>query len=88
MPKVLVKTVALYFRDNVINGADLKIFYEPLDVWHGEEDVATFENTGGVNPAQNTNLSNLFDDSIYSFFMSDLNFNDQPEKHLLTTFEV
>lgn len=98
MPRFPVKTVALFFRDSYINAADLKIFYEPtpsldsLDVWHGEEDMATFEvTTACLNEnCQNCHVSNLFDDSIYSFYFSHYNDEcyDDPNKHLMTTFEV
>ena len=92
MPKLPVKTVALYFRHSYINAADLKIFYEPLNVWHGEEDIATFEVTTAClrENCGNCHVSNLFDDSIYSFYFS--NYIDEclndPNKHLKTTFEV
>lgn len=98
MPRFPVQTVALYFRDSYINAADLKIFYEPiydltnLDVWHGEEDIATFDvTTACLNPnCQNCHVSNLFDDSIYSFYFSesDDECRKDPNKHLKTTFEV
>ena len=98
MPRFPVKTVALYFRGKYINAADLKIFYEPtvdltnLDVWHGEEDVATFDvTTACLNEnCQNCHVSNLFDDSIYSFYFSDHvdECRGDPNKHLKTTFEV
>ena len=100
MPKFPVKTVALYFRGSYINAADLKIFYEPtlepslesLDVWHGEEDKATFDVTSAcLNPnCGNCMVSSLFDDNIYSFFFS--HHKDEcrkdPNKHLMATFEV
>ena len=100
MPRFPVKTVALYFRGSYINAADLKIFYEPtlepslesLDVWHGEEDIATFDvTTACLNEnCQNCHVSNLFDDSIYSFYFSesDDECRGDPNKHLMTTFEV
>ena len=87
MPTLQVKTVALYYRsDSYINAADFKIFYERPDVWHGEMDVASFENTGGLGGAQNTGLENLFDDSVYSMFASDVDLMENPEKHIKTTF--
>ena len=100
MPRFPVKTVALYFRGSYINAADLKIFYEPtlepslesLNVWHGEEDIATVDvTTACLNEnCQNCHVSNLFDDSIYSFYFSesDDECRDDPNKHLMTTFEV
>ena len=63
-----------------------------LDVWHGEEDIATFDvTTACLRPnCGNCQVSNLFDDSIYSFYFSD--YDDEcrkdPNKHLKTTFEV
>ena len=87
MPTLQVSTVALFYRhDTYISAADLKIFYERPDVWHGEMDVASFENTGGLDGAQNTDLENLFDESEYSMFVSDVDLNKNPEKHLKTTF--
>lgn len=87
MPTLQVKTIALYYRsDSYINAADFKIFYERPDVWHGEMDVASFENTGGLAGAQNTGLENLFDESEYSMFASDHDLNENREKHLKTNF--
>ena len=62
------------------------------DVWHGEEDIAKFEVTNGCvkELCQNCMLSNLFDDSIYSFFFSEYDpvcYNN-PNKHLMATFKV
>ena len=92
MPKVPVKTIALYFRSSYIIASDLKIFYEPLDVWHGEEDKALFEiTTACLNEnCKKCMVSNLFDDSIYSFFVSNniAECRKNPNKHLKTTFEV
>ena len=58
-------------------------------VWYGEEDVATLENIGGGEfGAQNTGIENLFDDDFSTFFVSHWDNNDNPEKHLLVTFNV
>ena len=58
-------------------------------VWYGEEDVATLENVGGGEfGAQNTGIENLFDDDFSTFFVSHWDNNDNPEKHLLVTFNV
>ena len=62
------------------------VAFSSAKVWHGENDIASFKNTAGIAGTQNTALSNLFDDSIYSFFMSNHNLNNDPEKHLLVTF--
>ena len=86
MPTLQVKTVALYYRSSYINAADLKIFYERPDVWHGEMDVASFENTGGLSGYGNGGLENLFDESEFSMFVSDYKLNNNTEKHLKTTF--
>ena len=58
-------------------------------VWYGEEDVATLENVGGGEfGAQNTGIENLFDDDFSTLFASHWDNNDNPEKHLLVTFNV
>ena len=92
MPKVPVRTIALYFRSSYINAADLKVFYEPLDVWHGETEKALFEVTSAClnEKCQSCMVSNLFDGSIYSFFFSNYiaECSKNPIKHLMTKFEV
>ena len=65
-------------------------------VWYGEEDVATIENVGGGQfGADNvggdfsgTGIENLFDDDFSTFFVSHWDNNDNPEKHILVTFNV
>lgn len=58
-------------------------------VWYGEEDVATLQNVGGgLFGAQNTGIENLFDDDFSTLFVSHWDNNDNPEKHLLVTFNV
>ena len=54
------------------------------EVWHGEGNVASFEQTGGPNG--NALLKNLFDDDINSFFMSDRD-TVSHVKELRTTFK-
>ena len=59
------------------------------DVWHGEENIAILENIGGGSMGtQNTGIENLFDEDFDSFFASDSNTTNDPDKHLLITFHV
>ena len=37
------------------------------EIWHGEQDIASFEQVGGLN----SEIPRLFDDDVHTYFMSD-----------------
>ena len=62
----------------------LQILAAQAKIWHGEADVAFFEQSGGKNG--NSYVRNLFDDALNSFFMSDRD-TVAEVKELRTTFK-
>ena len=62
----------------------LQILAAQAKIWHGEADVAFFEQSGGKNG--NAYVRNLFDDDLNSFFMSDRD-TVAEVKELRTTFK-